>query len=153
LEFVDSEPAPARNDGQLVLWQLNTLPGRAEKIIKAKIRPLAKGAFDHAVTVTLMAGGRARTMVRQPQLQVDIRANKVKPLKGEPVVFDLNVSNVGDHPARDVVLQASLSAGLRHSEGQDLKLSLKKELGVDAIAPGESVPLKLEVDTTAMGEQ
>jgi uncharacterized repeat protein (TIGR01451 family) len=153
IEFIESEPVASRNAGSLILWQLNTIPKGSEKVIKAKVRPLAKGAFDHAVTVTMMTGGRARTMVRQAQLQVDIQASKLKPLKGEPVIFDVKVTNIGDHPASDVTLTAFLTPGLRHPEGQELKLSLKKELGINAIAAGESVPLKLEVDTIAMGTQ
>ena len=153
VEYVSSEPEAARNDGSLILWQLNTLSSRGEKIIKVKVRPRAKGAIDHAVTVTMMAGGRARTMVRQPQLQIDIRADKPKPMKGETVVFDIDVNNVGDHPARDVIVNALLSGGLKHPAGQELKLALKKELGVSSIPPGEKVSLKLEAETTAMGPQ
>lgn len=153
LEFVESEPAAEPGGGPVYAWRLTSLPVGAEKVIKVKVRPLAKGAFDHAVTVSLLAGGRARTMVRQPQLKVEIRPDKAKPLKGVPVVFDINVTNVGDHPARDVVVQAKLSPGFSHARGTDLVLPIKEELGVAAIAPGESIPLKLEVETTAMGVQ
>ncbi len=153
LEFVEAEPAPARSDGGVYSWVLNNLPVSAEKTIKVKVKPLAKKTFDHAVTVSLLTGGRARTMVRQPQLKVEIRPDKAKPMKGVPVVFDINVTNIGDYPARDVVIQARLSPGFTHSRGTDLVLPLKEELGLAAIAPGDSVPLRLEVETTAMGLQ
>lgn len=153
LEFSQSDPAPSRADGHFFYWQLNTLAAGAEKVIKVKVKPTAKGPLEHAVTVTLMTGGRARTVVREPMLKVDVRADKAKPLKGVPVYFDVNVSNIGDHPARDVVVQARLTAGLKHPKGAELVRPLKEDPGIDALAPGQNVSLKLEVDTTAMGVQ
>jgi uncharacterized repeat protein (TIGR01451 family) len=153
LDFVDAEPAPTRADAGVYSWVLNTLPVGSEKTIKVKVRPRAKKTYDHAVTVSLLTGGRARTIVRQPQLKVELRGDKAKPLKGVPVVFDIVVTNVGDHPARDVTVQARLSPGFTHPRGTDLVLPLKDELGIASIAPGDSVPLKLEVETTGMGLQ
>jgi uncharacterized repeat protein (TIGR01451 family) len=152
VEFVDAEPSPAAT-GPIVWWQLNGMPTGSERTIKVKVRPKTKGTFDHAVTVALMAGGRARTMVRQPQLRVELRPDKTKPLKGEPVVFEINVTNTGDHPAREVEVRARLSPGLGHPKGTDLALKLNQELGLSTIEPGQSVPLRLEVDTTGMGLQ
>jgi uncharacterized repeat protein (TIGR01451 family) len=153
LEFLDAEPSPARNDGRVYYWQLNSMPAGSERTIKVKVRPTAKGSFDHAVTVSVMAGGRARTMVRQPELKVELRPDKTKPLKGAPVIYDINVTNIGDHPARDVEVAAKLTPGLTHPKGSELALKLKQEMGIAAIEPGQSVPLKLEVDTTGMGVQ
>jgi uncharacterized repeat protein (TIGR01451 family) len=153
LDFVDAEPAPTRADDGVYTWVLNPLPVGSERTIKVKVHPRAKKTFDHAVTVSLLTGGRARTIVRQPQLKVEIRADKPKPLKGTPVVFDIVVTNVGDLPARDVTVQARLSPGFSHPRGTDLILPLKDELGIASIAPGDTVPLKLEVETTGMGLQ
>ena len=152
-EFIDAEPAPARTDSRVYYWQFNNMPGGTERMIKVKVKPTAKGSFDHAVTVSVLGGGRARTMVRSPELKLEIRADKTKPLKGVAVGFDITITNTGDHPARDVEVQAKLTPGLSHPKGSELALKLKPEMGIATIEPGQSVPLKLEVDTTGMGPQ
>ena len=153
VEFVDAEPTPARNDGRVYYWQLNNMPGGSERTIKVKVKPTAKGSYDHAVTVSVLSGGRARTMVRQPELKLEARSDKTKVLKGTPVIYDITLTNTGDHPAKDVEIQAKLTPGLNHPKGTELALKLKPEMGIASIEPGQSVPLKLEVDTTGMGLQ
>jgi uncharacterized repeat protein (TIGR01451 family) len=152
LEYIESDPV-AERQGPLLIWQLNTLASGAEKTIKVKVQPRDRGAYDHAATVTLRAGARARTMVRKPELKVEVRPDKARPLKGVPVVYDIVITNVGDHPARDVSVHARLSPGLSHPRGSDLVLTAREEPGLESLEPGESLPLRLEVDTKAMGKQ
>ena len=152
-EFVDADPAVARSEGRVYFWQFSNMASGTERTIKVKVKPTAKGSFDHAVTVSVVGGGRARTMVRSPELKLEIRADKTKPLKGTPVNFDITITNTGDHPARDVEIQAKLTPGLSHPKGSELALKLKQEMGIATIEPGQSVPLKLAVDTKGMGKQ
>lgn len=153
LEFVQSDPPRVRFDGSTQFWQLNTLAPGAERVIRVKVKYHQAGPYDHGVIVTLQGGAKARTQARQPQLKAEVRVDKATVLKDQSVRFDITVSNFGDLPARDVVIQAKLGAGLHHDAGRELVYSLKQEEHLDALAPGQSVTLPLVVRAKAMGKQ
>ncbi len=153
IEFLTSDPPKANEVQKIYIWQLNTLAPGAERVIKVKVKYTRKGAYDHAAIVTVQGGAKARTQARQPQLRAEVRVDKASVLKGQKVRFDITVSNFGDHPARDVVIQARLDAGLHHTAGRDLIYSLKSAEHLDALAPGQSVTLPLVVEAEAMGKQ
>ncbi len=154
LAFVQSDPPPTRQDPNLY-WQINVLPAGGEKVIKVTIHPKDKGDFDHAVTVTMQAGAKARTVVREPRLKVELRPSKKEILNGNPVTYDISVSNYGDYVARDVVIKAKLGSGLYHKRGTDLVLPVADLQGHESgsLNPGETVTARLEVDAKAMGKQ
>ncbi len=124
-------------------------------MIKVTIHPKDKGDFDHAVTVTMQAGAKARTVVREPRLKVELRPSKKEILNGNPVTYDISVSNYGDYAARDVVIKAKLGSGLYHKRGTDLVLPVADLQGHESgvLNPGETVTARLEVDARAMGKQ
>jgi uncharacterized repeat protein (TIGR01451 family) len=154
LELIDSSPAPSAKSPILV-WNLGTLSATSEKRIQLKVKATKKiSPIDHAPTVSMLTGGRARMVVREPKLSVEQRPDQVKVLKGHQVRFDIKVTNTGDGPARDVIVQAKLGPGLKHDAGTTIELPLKLvSPSKTALAPGESVDLDLVVDTVAGGEQ
>ena len=87
-------------------------------MILVRVKPTKIGPFDHAATVTLEVGSKSRTIVREPKLKVEQTVNSAKVLKGQQVEFKIVVQNTGDGPARNVIVQAKLSAGLRHESGE-----------------------------------
>ena len=93
------------------------MPAGAERIINVKVKPIKVGPFEHAATVTMLAGSKSRTIVREPKLKVEQTATTGKVLKGQPVQFRITISNPGDGPARNVLVQARLSPGLRVDSG------------------------------------
>jgi uncharacterized repeat protein (TIGR01451 family) len=153
LKFLGSKPDPVLTTPALT-WQLGTVPAGGEKVITLNVEPQKPGIWDHAATVTAMGGSRSRIQVKQPRFRVDQSVGSSKEvLKGDQVQFNINVANVGDGPARDVVVRAELSPGLKHEQGQLLELPFKKAFGKTSLGPNESVPLTLVVDAVASGEQ
>ena len=147
LEFLSSQPE-ARPSGPVIAWSLGGLPPGAERVLKVRAKATEARLMDHAATVTMATGSRAKMVVKQPRLKVEQSVSPGKVLKGQQVKFSISVSNPGTGPARDVAVQAKLTAGLKHDEGSYI------EQVIGAIGPGETVPLDaLMVDAVAGGEQ
>src|SRR5262249_14876526 len=117
LSFVSSQPEAERNGTQL-FWKLAVVPAGTSKDILVRAKAVKVGECIHAATVTMLAGSKSRTMVREPKLKVEQKATSGKVLKGQQVQFEIAISNPGDGPARNVVVQARLSPGLRHESGE-----------------------------------
>ena len=101
----------------------------------------------------MLAGSKSRTTVREPKLKVEQTATSGKVLKGQPVTFKITISNPGDGPARNVVVQAKLSPGLRHESGEPNDQNLFEQT-LDQIEPHQRVVLDaLVADTLLAGEQ
>ena len=151
LSFLASQPEAEQSE-PLLFWRLNTVPAGAERQILVRVKPIKVGPFDHAATVTMLAGGKSRTIVREPKLKVEQEASTGNVLKGQSVHFKITISNPGTGPARNVVVQAKLSPGLKHSdEPNDQNLF---EQTLDQIEPGQRVVLDtLVADTIQAGEQ
>jgi uncharacterized repeat protein (TIGR01451 family) len=159
LQFVSATPNPSQMLGNLHVWQLESLAAGATKELKLIVRPIRTGQFDHAPTVTLRGGAKTRTLVREPKLKVEMTSNETQVQRGKLVKFEITVTNTGDGVARDVVLQAQLTPGLRHeSQGNDasstvLTQALKDSFQSGSLKPGESKILPLELDAVEGGEQ
>lgn len=152
LHFVSSQPEAEHPEGLLV-WNLGTVGAGSEKTIALVVKPMKTGSYDHAATVTMMAGGKSRTIVREPKLKVEQTVGTSKILLGQPVQFKIAVSNPGDGPARNVVVTARLSTGLRHEAAEPSEQNLLEQT-IDLINPGERVALDtLMVDAKLGGEQ
>lgn len=152
LTLVSSQPEAERIDA-LLAWNLGTVGAGSEKLVTLSVKPTRTGSYDHAATVTMMVGGKSRTIVRQPKLKVEQTAASAKVLLGQPIQFKIAVSNPGDGPARNVVVQAKLSPGLRHESIEPSDQNLLEQT-IDLIGPGERVVLDtLSVDARQGGEQ
>jgi uncharacterized repeat protein (TIGR01451 family) len=152
LEFQSSQPEAERS-GAMLFWKLTTVPAGSEKKISVRVKTIKTGEFDHAATVTMLAGSKSRTTVREPKLKVEQTATSGKVLKGQPVTFKISISNPGDGPARNVVVQAKLSPGLRHESGEPNDQNLFEQT-LDQIEPHQRVVLDaLVADTLLAGEQ
>ena len=155
LEVLETRPE-AQPAGRVLTWTLGALAPGAEKVVTIKGKATKKVALlEHAAIATLSGGSRARTLVKEPRLKVEQTVSAARELKGRQLLFNITVTNIGNGPARNVVVQARLSDGLLYEKArsQVLELPFKDVLGRDAIAPGEEVPLELIVDTVAGGEQ
>jgi uncharacterized repeat protein (TIGR01451 family) len=147
LVFVRSQPS-TEPVGQILTWVLGTMAANSDRVLTVTVKPTQVGSFDHAATVTMRAGGKSRTLVQEPKLKVEQTVKRSKVLKGGQVEFKIVVSNPGTGPARKVVVQAKLSQGLHHEQGDHI------EQTIDVIKPGEHVELDtLIADATAAGKQ
>jgi uncharacterized repeat protein (TIGR01451 family) len=153
VEFLSSQPE-ARPADRLLFWKLSTIPAGTQQVITLRVKPTRTGSLEHAATVTMMAASKSRTMVRQPQLKVEVSTTPKPVLKGQPAQFKIAVSNPGDGVARNVSVQARLSPGLRHEESGGKQEENVIGLSINQILAGETINLEpLIVDTTQGGEQ
>ena len=155
LKYLGAVPDPGANSGATIAWNLDVLPAGTEKRIKLNVEPQRVGSFEHVATVTALAASKASTEVREPKLKIEQTVNKTKTLRGTQVKYNITVSNTGTGPAKDVVVRAELSSGLKHVEGNIIELPLSDaNVGRPVLEPGTSVTLpELVVDTVAGGEQ
>lgn len=155
VKFVRSQPEGAFTPPGLLVWTLDTLPAGAERQLKVVVEPIGKGPMDHAATLRLATGSRAKSIVQQPMLRVEQTVNRSTVLKNQQVQFDITITNDGDGPATGVLVRADLSTGLNHDVGgQILEYELARDANKAALAPHESFRLpSLIVDATAPGTQ
>jgi uncharacterized repeat protein (TIGR01451 family) len=154
LDFLSSQPEAERN-GALLFWKLATVPAASERVISLRVKAVKVDPAEviHAATVSLLAGSKSRTIIREPKLKVEQTATSGKVLKGQPVQFRIAISNPGTGPARNVVVQAKLSAGLKHESGEPNDQNIFEQT-LDQIEPGKRVVLDaLVAETKLAGEQ
>jgi uncharacterized repeat protein (TIGR01451 family) len=151
LSLVSSQPEAQRisADDPLLIFMLNTLAAGSERIITLKVKANAVASIDHAARVDVLAGSRARTVIQQPVLKVEMPDPiPSKVLKGQQVKFKIAIKNDGNGPARDVEISARLSNGLKADENDVVGQT------IPIIQAGERIELDpLIVDTFAGGEQ
>ena len=148
IEFVSSQPE-LKPSGPLLTWAVGGLPAGGTRELRVRVKPTKVQLLDHTATVTMMAGARAKMVVKQPKLKVELMASPAKVLKGGQVKFSVTVANPGTGVAHNVAVQAKLSPGLKHKEGTNTI-----EMDVGSIGPGQTVPLdELFVDADAGGDQ
>lgn len=151
VEFLSSQPEARRIDS-LLTWNLETVPAGSERIITLKVKAVQVGPFDHAATVTMMAGGKSRTTVLQPKLKVEQSVPSTKVLRGQSVPFSITVSNPGTGPVRNVTVLAKLSSGLRHESGGTSGENLFEQT-IDLLEPGQSQALETLIADAFLGGQ
>lgn len=151
LTFQSSQPIAQTTPGNpLLVWRLGTVAAGSERVILLRVIPKTVGAFEHAATVTMQAGAKARTLVREPKLKVEQTVSSAKVLRGQQVEWRIAVTNTGNGPARRVVVQAKLSPGLRHESGEPNGENVF-EHELDQLEPGQRVTLDPLVTDTLQG--
>jgi uncharacterized repeat protein (TIGR01451 family) len=138
-------PIPGKPQYQ---WSMPMLPAGGEWVVVLKVTPISTKLAEHAATVTVKTGSKANSRIQEPRLKVEATCSPGRVLKGEQVSFQIAVHNPGTGPARNVIVQAKLSSGLK-SGSDDIV-----EQTIPEIGPGQRVDLDvLTVDTLAGGDQ
>ena len=152
VEFLSSQPETRPADS-LLFWKLSTIPAGTQQVITVRVKPTKVGPVEHAATVTMMAASKSRTMVRQPQLKVEVTTSPKQALKGQPVQFKITVGNPETGRAEcQRPGQAQPRPSPRRSGGKQDENVMGHS--IDQILPGEPITLDpLVVDTTQGGEQ
>jgi uncharacterized repeat protein (TIGR01451 family) len=127
-------------------WNLGDLAPRQEKRITVSMVVEKKGEIACSASVTATTMSKATFKVTEPQLVVKQTGAETVSV-GEPYTVTLQVSNPGDGPADNVVINAKLSDGLSHEKGKDFVY----ELGT--LAAGETRNVHVIVSTDKGGPQ
>jgi uncharacterized repeat protein (TIGR01451 family) len=143
--YVSSDP-PGEVYGDRLVWTLGTLEGNAERQITVRVKPSDEGDARSRATVTFSAAVDGRTQVTRPRLATAITGAEVC-RAGEDTTFTIKVTNSGSGPAAKLVLQARLSDGLLHSQGQVIEAELP------SLPAGETKVVPLKVAAARAGLQ
>lgn len=142
------EATPIPGDKPLFHWAKPMLAAGGEWVIVLKVVATSTKPAEHAATVTAKTGSRANTTIQEPKLKVEATSSPGRVLKGEQVNFQIAVHNPGTGPARNVIVQAKLSSGLRLGNDDIVEQTISE------IAPGQRIELEpLWADTIAGGQQ
>ncbi len=156
LDFVSSQPDAHRAGDSHLSWWISTLPAGSDRVILLKVKPSkVDGALDHVATVTFQAGSKATSRVLRPRLKLEVvqTPTESKVLKNKTAEFRIAVTNSGNGPARNVIVKAKLSSGLRHDTGERNEDN-SFELPIQELAPGQREDLDpLTVEAIQGGEQ
>ena len=156
LTFVSSQPEAQRVGDSHLSWRISTLPAGSDRVILLKVKPSkTDGALDHAATVTFQAGSKATSRVLRPRLKLEVvqTPTEGKVLKNKTAEFRIAVTNSGNGPARNVIVKAKLSPGLRHDTGERNEDN-SFELPIQELGPGQREDLDpLTVEAIQGGAQ
>jgi uncharacterized repeat protein (TIGR01451 family) len=133
-------------EGNILMWELGSMPSKQDKNIQLRIVPDARGALGCQAWVTFTGSSAMHMKVTEPKLALKASAPE-KVMVGDAATFVLTVSNPGDGPAEMVKVHALLSEGLEHPRGRSV------DFDIGSLAAGESRSVQLICGTKAGGEQ
>ena len=138
-------PQPESNANGQLQWNLGTMKPGEEQRIALNLTPTQPGELGSVAQVTFASRSSLRTKVTQPILEV-VHRTQPKVLVGDKVVFDVTVSNKGDGPARNVVIQEDVPQQLIFQEGYR-----EIEYDVGTLPPGQSRNVRLQLQAKQAG--
>lgn len=137
--LVGTEPAAEAANDRLG-WQLGSLDAGGEKRVKVTVKMADEGEFRGRATVSFATAVDARVKVTRPRVTVAVTGPESARV-GDPVAFQIKLTNAGSGPAAKVLLRAEFSGGLAHPAGAVIEAELanlpagqSKTLTLDAVA-------------------
>lgn len=148
LEYLKSEP-PATVEGNQLVWTLAGLPGGQTHAIQVVFRATQPGPVSNTARVVTRDGLRdektAATQITVPQLAVK-KTGPANAIVGQPINYDILVSNPGSGAATNVMLTDEFDPGLEHVTRVN-----KVKLPIGTLAPGESKTVQLTLTSKQAG--
>ncbi len=143
--LVGTEPA-AEVAGERLAWNLGTIEGGAEKRVKATVKAADEGDLRSRATVTFATAADGQVKVTRPRVTVAVTGPESARV-GDPVAFQIKLTNSGTGPAGKLVLRAEFTGGLAHSAGAVIEAELAN------LAAGSSRSLTLDTIAAKSGPQ
>ncbi|QDU46117.1 Large cysteine-rich periplasmic protein OmcB [Symmachiella dynata] len=144
VRLLDAEPKPA-NSVERLTWEFPELAAGSKTEIRIRLIPSIPGELATAANVRFTGTSIANFQVDEPLLKVEMKGPESAVI-GDPTPHMVTVSNPGTGVAHNVVLQATIPEGLKHSKGTDLSI------GVGSLGPGESRSIRLAMAAVNGGD-
>jgi uncharacterized repeat protein (TIGR01451 family) len=145
-EFQNSNPPPTQNTTDRRLnWDLGTIKAGQEKRIQYQLKPITPGEIGSVAHVTFSTQASMRTLVTQPVLEIVHRSKPVAMI-GSDVIFDVVITNKGNGPAKNVLIQEDVPPQLQLQEG-----FRELEYEVGNLMPGQSKRVQLGLKAVEVG--
>jgi uncharacterized repeat protein (TIGR01451 family) len=145
MRVVSVEPrAVQENDRQH--WEVGSLEPDEEKRLRLSMVADQKGDFSCQASVTAKTIHTASFSATESLLAMKATTTE-KLLVGDTMTTTVEVSNPGDGPTENVVLQVTLSDGLRHEKGKEFTID------VGTVDAGETRNVEIVCAPSAGGKQ
>ena len=145
IRIVSASPEPAKKQGQLT-WSLPTLEPGAEKRLTVRFVATERGEVNMQAFVRFTGAASGRFNVEEPMLRVSMQGPDEVTL-GDPASQIVIVANPGTGVAHNVIIEATMPAGLEHALGERLAMN------VGSLAPGETRQVRLGLAAVQGGKQ
>jgi uncharacterized repeat protein (TIGR01451 family) len=145
VRFMSSQP-PAETSGDRLAWSVGTLEAGAERRVQVQVQPGNEGELPSTATVTFAATCGLKTRITRPKVAVTMTAPPTA-VVGEPVPFQIQLTNTGTGPATRLALRDQLPDGLRHQQGS----LIEADLGT--LQPGDTRSITLTTTAARAGQQ
>ena len=145
-EFISATPNANQSGSRKLSWDIGTLSPGVEKRINIRLKPTRPGEIGSVAQYTFAARSSMRTRVTQPVLEITHRC-KPKVLIGGDVMLDVTVTNKGDGPAKDVLIQEDVPEQLKFREGYR-----EIEYEVGTLLPNQSRNVRLALKAFKPGK-
>ncbi|MFL5243932.1 MAG: chemotaxis protein CheW [Gemmataceae bacterium] len=143
--FLGADPVPDIRRNKLV-WKLGDLEPQSAKRILVRVQPKHAGKLLPESATTFRTTYGVRTRITKPRLQATVTGPQCVD-RGEPAIFEIEVSNSGTGQATNVCVRNQIPAGLLHDQGH----LVESYLGT--LSPGETVKLYLRTIAQGTGAQ
>lgn len=144
-QFVKAVPEANRGASGGLVWDLGSLKPGEDRSIVLTLQPKQTGEIGSVAQVTFATPASMRVMVTKPQLAVE-HSGPGKVTIGDRVPLAITVRNLGNGPAKDVVLQETVPPQLKFAEDFN---ELEYEIGT--LAPGQSKKVNLNLSAAQIG--
>lgn len=144
-QFIKSVPEASRGTAGSLVWELGSLKPGEERSVVLTLQPKQTGEIGSVAQVTFAAPASMRVLVTKPQLAVE-HSGPAKVMIGDRVPLTINVRNLGNGPAKEVILQEIVPPQLKFAEDFN---ELEYEIGT--LAPGESRKVNLNLSAAQIG--
>ncbi len=149
VRYIGSDP-PGELNGDRLVWAIGTLESKSEKRIAVRVRPTEEGELRSRAIVSYTAAVDVKLQVTRPRLAISATCIDVC-RTGEDCVFQIQVTNSGSGPAKNLVLRAEMSGGLLFA--QSPQLGAKLETTLESLPAGSTKTLSLPLNATKAGLQ
>jgi uncharacterized repeat protein (TIGR01451 family) len=140
-----TEPSADNQEGRL-RWRLGNLEAGGKRALKVELLPSAPGELRLRPTASFATALGLRAQVIRPVFALTLPAAATATV-GARVVLPIQVTNNGAALITRVVLQAQLSPGLQHPQGNLIQAD------VGTLAPGQTRTVRLEAVASEVGRQ
>lgn len=145
VRVLKADPPALKRDTRLT-WELRRLEPGGERRLTVELEPSHPGDLDLRPLVSFQTGNGLHTRVVRPPFSLEISADRVRVMRGEPIRFRIQLANHGDVPIRNVKIYDMLPPELHHPSGPKLGIERFGDL-----LPGESRTIDLETSAVASG--
>lgn len=149
VRYIGSDP-PGELNGDRLVWAIGTLESKSEKRIAVRVRPIEEGELRSRAIVSYTAAVDVKLKVTRPRLAISATCVDVC-RTGEDCIFQIQVTNNGSGPAKNLVLRAEMSGGLLFA--QSPQLGAKLETTLESLPAGSTKTLSLPLNATKAGLQ